>query len=164
MRERTYGDWQKGEEIPEDKTQCIESIFKEAKKGIYPIAYQCTRKRGHGTRGLFCKHHAKNHGKLTEIKLSSILNSGQDMTYSFKIDTEPHMRVSTKTQGNATLELMENATVISSIVLLNEKAIRRSEMKEEYILKSNTLYTIKLTSDSDYNQYQINIEYIEDKP
>ena len=163
MTGHTYGDWQKGEEILEDKTRCIESIFKEAKKGIYPIAYQCTKKRGHGTRGLYCKQHAKIHGKLTEIQLSSILDSGKSMTYSFIMDTGPHMRISIKTMGNATLELIENATVISSMVLLNEKALDSLEMSEEWLLESNTLYTIKLISDSDINQYQIKIEFIEDK-
>jgi len=40
----------------EDKTLCIIEVW--PKSGTW-IPYQCTRKRGHGPDGLYCKQHAK---------------------------------------------------------------------------------------------------------
>lgn len=54
-KERRYGVWAgepKGR--PEDPSQCIEEIWDNFTHG-----YQCSRKRGHGPDGLFCKQHAK---------------------------------------------------------------------------------------------------------
>ncbi|CAB5223449.1 hypothetical protein UFOVP383_49 [uncultured Caudovirales phage] len=52
--ERRYGQWggnPKGH--PEDPTRCIEEVW--------PFPRQCTRKRGYGPDGLYCKQHAKQH-------------------------------------------------------------------------------------------------------
>lgn len=57
MSERRYGQWagnQRGQ--PENPKGCV--------KGVYPahsqyIEHQCSRKRGHGPDGLYCKQHAK---------------------------------------------------------------------------------------------------------
>ena len=56
---RRYGVWggnPKG--MPEDATSCIEEVWPS---GACWIPYQCTRKRGHGPDGLYCKQHAKKH-------------------------------------------------------------------------------------------------------
>lgn len=57
MKKKRYGCWAgnpKGS--PEDKTRCIEEIWPSS--GGW-IPYQCSRKRGHGKKGLYCKQHAK---------------------------------------------------------------------------------------------------------
>jgi hypothetical protein len=43
---------------PEDPSRCIEEIW-PTDGGWIP--YQCSRKRGHGPDGLYCKQHAKKH-------------------------------------------------------------------------------------------------------
>lgn len=53
---RVYGEWAgnpKG--TPEDKERCIKEVFPTDAW----IPYQCRRKRGHGTGGLYCKQHGK---------------------------------------------------------------------------------------------------------
>ena len=40
-------------EAPEDLRQCVVEVFGEWN------SYQCSRKRGHGPDGLYCKQHAK---------------------------------------------------------------------------------------------------------
>ena len=60
-KERRYDIWAgnpKG--IKEDKTKCIQSVSDYT--GWH--RYQCSRKRGHGDKGLYCKQHAK---KLEEM-------------------------------------------------------------------------------------------------
>jgi len=55
--QRRYGVWggrPKG--IPEDPSRCIEEVY-----GGRWIHHQCSRKRGHGPDGLYCKQHAKQH-------------------------------------------------------------------------------------------------------
>jgi hypothetical protein len=55
---RTYDNWAgnpKG--TPEDKTRCVESVCPPP----YWHIYQCSRKRGFGLNGEYCKQHAKNH-------------------------------------------------------------------------------------------------------
>lgn len=55
---RTYGtsgNWKK-----EDPTRCIKEIWN---RGIWIVSHQCTRKRGHGPKGLYCKQHAKGLGE-----------------------------------------------------------------------------------------------------
>lgn len=55
--DKRYGQWAgdpKGK--PEDKTRCIAEVFSGF--GGF-IAHQCQRKRGYGTKGLYCKQHAK---------------------------------------------------------------------------------------------------------
>jgi hypothetical protein len=54
----------------ERETDCIEAIYDSEGFGHY---FQCSRKRGHGPDGLYCKQHAKKHesnggqdGKETE--------------------------------------------------------------------------------------------------
>jgi hypothetical protein len=42
----------------EDLTRCIEEVWPT--DGSW-IPYQCSRKRGHGPDGLYCKQHAKKH-------------------------------------------------------------------------------------------------------
>lgn len=59
MKERRYGQWAgnpKG--TPEDPECCIEEVW-PTQGGWSP--YQCSRKRGHGPDGLYCKQHAKKH-------------------------------------------------------------------------------------------------------
>jgi hypothetical protein len=54
--ERRYGVWggcPMGQ--AEDPTSCIEEVWSPG----YP--QQCSRKRGHGPDGLYCKQHAKKH-------------------------------------------------------------------------------------------------------
>lgn len=53
---RIYNQWAgnlKGR--PEDVTRCIVSIWSDQ---FVPGGYQCSRKRGHGKDGLYCKQHA----------------------------------------------------------------------------------------------------------
>lgn len=61
MKERRYGQWAgnpKGmKERPED---CIWEVWPS---GRMMIPYQCSRKRGHGPDGLYCKQHAKKKEK-----------------------------------------------------------------------------------------------------
>ena len=61
MREsRIYGGWAgnpKGN--PENKENCIEEVY-----GLDWYSHQCTRKRGHGKDGLYCKQHTKQRGNL----------------------------------------------------------------------------------------------------
>ena len=55
---RVYGKWAgnpKG--VPEDETRCIEEVWPSDGHGWN--SYQCTRKRGYGKDGLYCKQHAK---------------------------------------------------------------------------------------------------------
>jgi hypothetical protein len=55
--ERRYGEWAgnpKGR--PEDKTRCIEEVWPRANTWV---PYQCSRPRGHGPDGLWCKQHAR---------------------------------------------------------------------------------------------------------
>jgi len=54
---RIYGDWagsSKG--VREDKDRCVVSVH-----GIGWQDHQCSRMRGHGQDGLFCKQHGKKH-------------------------------------------------------------------------------------------------------
>ena len=56
--ERRYGQWfgsPKG--TREDPTKCIQVVW----PSYGWLSYQCTRKRGHGPDGLYCKQHAKQH-------------------------------------------------------------------------------------------------------
>lgn len=54
---RRYGEWAGDPQgRPEDETRCIEEVWP---REIGWIAYQCTRKRGYGPGGLYCKQHAK---------------------------------------------------------------------------------------------------------
>lgn len=66
MGNRIYGAWAgnpKG--IEEDEARCIKEVWEQGsaihvtsfRVGI--LAYQCSRKRGHGFQGLYCKLHAK---------------------------------------------------------------------------------------------------------
>lgn len=58
---RTYGQWAgnpKGKR--EDKTRCIVEVWDNY------IGHQCSRKRGYGIDGLYCKQHAKQPGNHYE--------------------------------------------------------------------------------------------------
>lgn len=51
---RRYGQWAGNEAgIPEDVACCVKSVF----SGWH--SHQCSRRRGHGPDGLYCKQHAK---------------------------------------------------------------------------------------------------------
>lgn len=55
-KERRYGKWAGNEKgTPEDTARCIAEVWPEK----FPISRQCSRKRGHGPDGLYCKAHAK---------------------------------------------------------------------------------------------------------
>ena len=49
---RTYGIHSK---TPENPKRCIKEVY-----GTW-LSYQCTRKRGYGKDGLYCKQHAKRY-------------------------------------------------------------------------------------------------------
>jgi hypothetical protein len=52
---RIYGQWAGNPNgVPEDPTHCIHAV----RNDFQPGGYQCTRKRGHGPAGLYCKQHA----------------------------------------------------------------------------------------------------------
>jgi hypothetical protein len=56
--ERRYGVWgRRPRRQPVDPTRCIAEVFHR----LTTIPCQCSRKRGHGPDGLFCKQHAKQH-------------------------------------------------------------------------------------------------------
>jgi len=62
--QRRYGVWRgcpQGQ--AEDPTRCIEQVWPS--DGTW-IPHQCSRKRGHGPDGLYCKQHAK---KAVEAEL-----------------------------------------------------------------------------------------------
>ena len=57
--ERRYGDWAgdlKGQS--EDPKRCIEEVFATM---VWSAGHQCSRPRGHGKDGLYCRQHAKRH-------------------------------------------------------------------------------------------------------
>lgn len=56
---RIYGAWT-GDPMgtPEDVTRCVEEV---SSPGRWIGWHQCTRKRGHGPGGLYCKQHATKH-------------------------------------------------------------------------------------------------------
>jgi hypothetical protein len=57
---RRYGVWAGNPDgNPEDVTRCIEEVWNTGSAGWIP--HQCSRKRGHGPDGLYCKQHAKRH-------------------------------------------------------------------------------------------------------
>lgn len=56
-KKRTYGHFQKR---AEDKTRCIEEVWDRF------TSYQCSRKRGYGKNGLYCKQHAKQQTHFEE--------------------------------------------------------------------------------------------------
>ena len=43
--------------VPEDPERCIEGVWETGGWGCY----QCSRKRGHGPDGCYCRQHAKEH-------------------------------------------------------------------------------------------------------
>lgn len=56
MTERRYGQWAGNEKgTPEDLTRCVVEVWS---KGAFR-SRQCSRKRGYGPGGLYCKQHAK---------------------------------------------------------------------------------------------------------
>ena len=58
--ERRYGVWggcPMGQ--AEDPTRCVEEVWPSMARGWIPL--QCSRNRGHGPDGLYCKQHAKKH-------------------------------------------------------------------------------------------------------
>lgn len=56
---KVYGQWSGNPRgIPAKPDQCIKSVY-----GDRWIPHQCTRKRGHGPKGMYCKQHAKRYEK-----------------------------------------------------------------------------------------------------
>ncbi|MBI9081619.1 MAG: hypothetical protein JEY79_18005 [Pseudodesulfovibrio sp.] len=51
---RTYGDWN----VKEGQERCIEDVYHKI-NDFRGTRQQCSRKRGHGPDGLYCKQHAK---------------------------------------------------------------------------------------------------------
>ena len=69
---RIYGEWAGDEQgTPEDKTHCIEEVWPNWNRGGGWIPYQCQRKRGHGKDGLYCKQHARMHGRDNAARLKA---------------------------------------------------------------------------------------------
>ena len=65
MTERRYDEWAgnpKG--VPEDKTRCVQ----EVRPPPYWHEYQCSRKRGYGPNGEYCKQHAEKIAERTTEK------------------------------------------------------------------------------------------------
>ncbi len=61
MADIVYGKWAgdpKGR--VEDITRCVEKVYDASGYGAY-VNHQCSRKRGQGADGLYCKQHAKQH-------------------------------------------------------------------------------------------------------
>ncbi len=62
MSGRIYGQWAGNPRgIKEDPTRCIQEVWKQ---GRVINAYQCSRKRGYGPEGLYCKQHSKKHDEV----------------------------------------------------------------------------------------------------
>lgn len=62
-KRRFYGQWAgdpKG--TPENETKCYEEIWDYGVSASW-VPRQCSRKRGFGKDGLYCKQHAKQHNK-----------------------------------------------------------------------------------------------------
>ena len=58
MTKRVYGQWagnQKG--TLENTTKCIEEVWYQVGK-MLSLSRQCSRKRGHGPEGVYCRQHA----------------------------------------------------------------------------------------------------------
>lgn len=66
-KKRTYGPGYS--QSPENTAFCVEAVYTE---GRAPSGYQCQRKRGHGTDGLYCKQHAKVHGQVETMTLYDV--------------------------------------------------------------------------------------------
>ena len=63
---RIYGQWSGNPRGRiEDTARCIESVCGQGEW----ISGQCSRKRGYGEKGLFCKQHAKMHEKYKSFEL-----------------------------------------------------------------------------------------------
>lgn len=57
---RTYGQWAgnpKG--TSEDSNRCVQSVISAWDQSCGYFSQQCSRKRGHGPDGEYCKQHAK---------------------------------------------------------------------------------------------------------
>ena len=65
-KQRRYGQWAGNPRgNAEDVTWCIKEVCDYS---CSMIPYQCTRKRGHGRDGLYCKQHAKKRGNDNELR------------------------------------------------------------------------------------------------
>jgi len=61
---RRYGEWSGNPNgYPEDRRKCIEEVYPEGQWH----SRQCSRKRGHGPDGLYCKQH----GAMEERRLEN---------------------------------------------------------------------------------------------
>lgn len=55
---KRYGQWAGNPEgFAENPAYCVKEVWPKSGNGWIP--YQCTRKRGHGPDGLYCKQHGK---------------------------------------------------------------------------------------------------------
>ena len=58
--ERRYGRWAGNPEgVPENEANCVQELYNRNDWHFY----QCSRKRGHGPNGEYCRQHAKWHDK-----------------------------------------------------------------------------------------------------
>ena len=65
---RRYGKWAGCPQgTAEDATRCIESVY-----GGFCVPHQCTRKRGHGKDGMFCKQHGKDPAAAYRAGLTNV--------------------------------------------------------------------------------------------
>ncbi len=70
MTDRIYGGWAGNPRgIAEDKTLCIQNVW-----GDFGHGHQCSRKRGHGKDGLYCKQHDPERVAAAEEKKDDELN------------------------------------------------------------------------------------------
>lgn len=68
---RRYGEWAGAPRgFPEDPRRCVEAVW------VGWHERQCTRKRGHGPNGEYCKQHAKKIEEL-EARLAALRKDGE---------------------------------------------------------------------------------------
>lgn len=97
--------------------------------------------------------------KPNEIILESTLNLDQSMTYKFRtpdLPTEVHLMIIPTSHSAAIMEFTEGDISLSRMVTLtDEPKIYRITPGDEWILKPNIWYAIKLTSQSDNNDCKV---------
>ena len=70
---RVYGEWAGNPSgHKENMTQCIASVFRH---GGY-IAAQCSRRRGHGPDGLYCKQHGSQADQGRHVNVGTATTGG----------------------------------------------------------------------------------------
>lgn len=62
---RRYGQWAGNERgVLMDITRCVEEVWPQ----VGWVPYQCTRLRGHGPDGEFCRQHAKHYAPKPDMR------------------------------------------------------------------------------------------------